>query len=82
MENAPLNPNEDSIEKMMLAYEADAYVTDSLESSLKIVEEDETVTLIVSGIVNGKTHSKHPNLDPYEVTARNMMTTFRLLEEE
>lgn len=68
--------------KLMGVYEADVYVREDLSSALDIVSEDEVPTLILMGIVRGKSHPKHVNIDPYILVTRNMIATIRLMEEE
>jgi hypothetical protein len=74
-------PSVEFHEKLMLAYEADIYVTDDVFPALDVLSSDEVPTIILSWIVDGKTHAKHTQVDPVEFTFRNMLTTIQLLEE-
>jgi hypothetical protein len=79
---SPSDPSDELASKMMTAYEADLYVTDSLRGVVDRIEEDEVTTLALFGIIRGKTHPKYSDLDPYALVVKNMMTTIRLLEDD
>jgi hypothetical protein len=68
-------------EKLMFAYEADAYILESIGESYDIVLSDIIPTVIAVGIVAGKESDKIKE-NPKLATMRNIITTWRLMEEE
>ncbi len=82
VDDAPKDPSEDLTPKMMLAYEGDIYVEDGLSQAIEIVEKEEIPTVILCGIIKWKDHTKHKNVDPYELAVRNILTTCKLIEDE
>lgn len=68
-------------EKLMLAYEADVYVSDLLDTAHEIANALEFPVVILAWVIEGKA-PKNITLSPLEHTVRNMVTTFRLLEGE
>lgn len=78
VENTP--PDADA-EKIMSVYEADAYLTESQQSIVEIIEENLIPTLFVVGIVSGKI-GKFTTENPYHQVATNIMTTIRLVNNE
>lgn len=82
VDNSPKDPSEDLAPKMMMAYEGDIYTENSLSDAIKVVEDEEIPTVILCGIVRWKEHSKHKNVDPYELAVRNILTACKLLEDE
>lgn len=68
--------------KLMLAYEADLYVTNSLRKSLEIAQDEGIPSLILCGITTGKPAKNQGNTSAIDFTVKNMITTIRLLEEE
>lgn len=79
---APEAPSDDLAGKMMLAYEADVYVREILAWSVDAVIREENPTLILVGIAHGKKNSRYPDTAGDVLTARNILTTIRLMEEE
>ncbi len=79
---SPENPNDALMTKMMLAYEADAYITASLTESLVPRETDDASKIVIAGIIRGKTHAEKSHQNPIEFTARNMVTAMKLLQDE
>jgi hypothetical protein len=68
-------------ERLMFAYEADVYLLDSLSESYDITLSEIIPTVIAVGIVEGKS-SKKIIENPKLATMRNIITTWRLMEEE
>lgn len=79
---APESPSDELSGKMMLAYEGDVYVREILSGSVDAVIREENPTLILVGIAHGKPNSRYPEVSPDALTARNILTTIRLMEEE
>lgn len=82
VDGCPKDPSEELTPKMMMAYEGDVYIENSLSDVIKIVEDEEIPTVILCGIVRWKEHPKHKNVDPYELAMRNILTACKLLEDE
>ncbi len=72
------NPEYD--DKRVMAYEADIYISESLDESYETVVLDDATTLISCGIVSGKMPKNHVE-NPLDFTVRNMVTAWRLMEE-
>jgi hypothetical protein len=68
-------------ERLMFAYEADVYLLESLSESYDITLSEVIPTVIAVGIVEGKS-SKKIIENPKLATMRNIITTWRLMEEE
>jgi hypothetical protein len=68
--------------KMMLAYEWDVYIEPSLTSEYDAIIEEQTPSAILVGITQGKSHPKYTDAHPLDLTARNIISTIRLMEEE
>lgn len=66
----------------MMVYEADIYITESVEQSLQIARDDSIPSLIIAGIIEGKTGKYQGNTASIDFTIRNMVTAIRLLEDE
>lgn len=79
--DAPSTPWIELHEKLMLAYEADVYVEQNVFPALEVLSGDEVPTMLLAWVVEGKIHSKYPNIDPLELTIKNLMTTIELLED-
>lgn len=77
----PENYNTDMNDWLMMAYEADVYVTDSLVELISAVKTEAAPTYITCGVIRGK-KSAHPTDSILDVTVRNMITTWRLMEDE
>ena len=82
VDEAPIDPSDDLMGKMMLAYEWDIYVSENSTIALDAVIDDQVPSLILAGIVRGKAHPKHEGMNPYDLVAKNIITTIRLMEEE
>ena len=82
VDGAPTDPNADLMGKMMLAYEWDVYTGEILGTALDAVMDDQIPSLILVGIAKGKAHPKYEWDNPDDLTARNIVTTIRLMEEE
>ena len=82
IDEAPNTANDELMTKMMFAYEGDVYTSASLGVSLDVLEKEIIPTAIIAGIVHGKAHPKNSQLNPLEFTARNMVTTIRLMEDK
>jgi hypothetical protein len=75
-------PNDPAINTdLMMAYEADIYLTDSLDAAYIVTSGDLVPALIICGIVEGKM-SKNESGTPEQMAIRNMLTTIRLTEDE
>ena len=75
-------PNDPEINTgLMMTYEADIYLTDSLDAAYTVTSGDLVLALIICGIVEGKA-SKNESGTPEQMAIRNMLTTIRLTEDE
>ena len=75
-------PNDPEINTdLMMTYEADIYLTDSLDAAYTVTSGDLVPALIICGIVEGKA-SKNESGTPEQMAIRNMLTTIRLTEDE
>lgn len=79
VDRVPNTPDIDG--KLLQAYEADVYVESSLIPSVVFIKTDEVPTVLSVGIVAGK-QWRHESGDIVDMTMRNMVTTWRLLDEE
>ncbi|MBC7503749.1 hypothetical protein H7169_02160 [Candidatus Gracilibacteria bacterium] len=79
VEKTPNNPELNT--DLMMTYEADIYIEDSLDAAYTVTSGDLIPALIICGIIDGKS-SKNDSGTPEQVTIRNMLTTIRLTEEE
>lgn len=82
VDQAPEVPSDELSGKMMLAYEGDVYAREILAWSVDAVIREENPTLILVGIAHGKKNSRYPDTAGDVLTARNILTTIRLMEEE
>lgn len=82
VDEAPVDPSDELMGKMMLAYEGDVYVSENSTIALDAVIDDQVPSLILAGIVRGKAHPKHEGMNPQDLAAKNMIMTIRLMEEE
>ncbi len=74
-------PHDDTINTaLMMTYEADIYVWDSLDPAYEVTAWDLVPALVLCGIVEWK-KSKNESGTPEQMTVRNMLTTIRLTEE-
>jgi hypothetical protein len=73
--------DEDINTDLMMTYEADIYVEDSLDSAYEVTSGDLVPALILCGIIEWK-KSKNESWTPEQMAVRNMITTIRLTEEE
>ncbi len=80
VDNAPTHMSEID-DKLMIAYEADIYSVDNLKDIYTVTLADEIPTILSAGIVEWK-EPKNLNSKPIDHTMRNMLTTWRLLEED
>lgn len=75
-------PHDESINTdLMMTYEADIYIEDSLDAAYEVTAWDLVPALILCGIVEWK-KSKNENGTPEQMIVRNMLTTIRLTEED
>ncbi len=65
---------------LMMTYEADIYLTESLDAAYAVTSGDLVPALIICGIVEGKA-SKNESGTPEQMAIRNMLTTIRLTED-
>ncbi len=82
IEDAPTDPSDDLMGKMMLIYEGDIHISENIQAALDAVIDNQVPAIILAGIVKGKIHPKHADKNAHDFTARNIMTTITLLEEE
>lgn len=75
----PNNP--DLNEKLMMAYEADAYSEKNFAEIAKIISENIIPSVLLIGITEGKSH-KTATKPAFQLVAENMITTTRLISEE
>lgn len=74
-------PDDIDPEKLMLAYEGDVYVSESLSEAHALIQSAGASIILVLGVIEGK-NPKNITLSPLDHTVRNMLSTFRLLEGE
>ena len=75
-------PQDDSLNTaLMMTYEGDIYVPDSLDSAYTITLWDLVPALILCGITEWK-KGKNDQGTPEQITIRNMISTIRLMEDE
>ena len=79
VEKTPNNPELNT--DLMMTYEADVYIEDSLDAAYTVTSGDLVPALIICGIIEGKA-SKNESGTPEQMTIRNMLTTIRLTEDE
>lgn len=72
---------ENHSDKLMTAYEADIYIEESLIECVKIIRAEELPAIITCGIIYGK-KPRNPVSSVLDTTIRNMVTTWRLMEED
>jgi hypothetical protein len=82
VDSTPGEPNDELSTKMALSYEADGYTPDRVSHLADVVERGDVLTIILFGTIRGKSHSKYPDKDPYQLIVKNMMTTMKLMEDE
>ena len=80
--STPTSLSDDLMGKMMLAYEGDVYLSESLDTVVSAVESDIIPAMILTGIIRGKKNSRYPSDIPETLTAKNIITTIRLMEED
>jgi hypothetical protein len=80
VDNAPSAKSEID-DKLMLAYEADIYSENNLKDIYTVTLADEIPTIISAGVIEWK-EPKNLRWTPIDHTMRNMLTTWRLLEDE
>ena len=81
VDNVPPSVYEEHSDSLMMAYEADIYLTESLIECVKIIRAQELPAIITCGIIEGK-KLKNPVSSVLDTTIRNMITTWRLMEED
>jgi hypothetical protein len=81
VDSVPSTVYENHSDKLMLAYEADIYLEESLIECVKIIRAEELPAIITCGIIEGK-KLKNPVASVLDTTIRNMVTTWRLMEED
>ncbi len=75
-------PHDESINtELMMTYEADIYIDDSLDAGYDVTAWDLVPALILCGITEWK-KSKNETGTPEQMVVRNMLTTIRLTEED
>lgn len=79
VDKVPQNPELN--DKLLQAYEADVYVEKSLSSILTLIKTDEVPIVLTVGVIDGKPWQRE-NGEITDTTMRNMVTTWKLLEEE
>jgi hypothetical protein len=67
-------------DRLMTAYEADIYLPENLRECVAIIRAKELPAIITCGIIEGKKNKNHPT-SVLDTTIRNMVTTWRLMEE-
>lgn len=72
--------NQDIIPNLMHTYEADAYVSQSLEDVYEMAQQDILSVIIMVGIVSGKSN-QHGTGTPMQQVVKNIITTIRLMED-
>jgi hypothetical protein len=81
VDNVPPGIYENHSDKLMTAYEADIYLPESLIECVKIIRAEELPAIITCGIIEGKKNKNYP-ASVLDTTVRNMVTTWRLMEED
>lgn len=81
VDSVPPTVYENHSDKLMLAYEADIYLGESLIECVKIIRAEELPAIITCGIIQGK-KPRNPVASVLDTTIRNMLTTWRLMEED
>ena len=81
VDNVPETVYDDHSHTLMTAYEADIYLGESLVECVKIIRAEELPAIITCGIIEGK-KLKNPVASVLDTTIRNMVTTWRLMEED
>ena len=66
---------------LMMTYEADVYIEDSLDAAYEVTNGDLVPALILCGIIEGKKW-KNESGSPEQITVRNMLSTIRLTEDD
>lgn len=66
---------------LMMTYEADIYIEDSLDAAYEVTSGDLVPALILCGIVEGK-QWKNDQWTPEQMAVRNILTTIRLTEDD
>ncbi len=82
VQDTPKNISDELATKLMMAYEADIYVSNSLRKSLEIAQDEGIPSLILCGVTTGKSAKNQGSTSSIDFTVKNMITTIRLLEEE
>jgi len=81
VDSVPSTVYDNHSDKLMTAYEADIYLEESLIECVKIIRAEELPAIITCGIIEGK-KLKNPVASVLDTTIRNMVTTWRLMEED
>lgn len=81
VDNVPSHVYEKHSDALMYAYEADIYLYESLRECVSIIRAEELPAIITCGIIEGK-KPKNPVASVLDTTVRNMVTTWRLMEED
>lgn len=66
---------------LMMTYEADIYIEESLDASYEVTRGDDIPALILCGIVEGKKW-KNESGTPEQIAVRNIISTIRLTEDD
>lgn len=66
---------------LMMTYEADIYLENSLDAAYEVTRGDDIPALILCGIVEGKKW-KNESGTPEQMAVRNMISTIRLTEDD
>lgn len=78
---SPIEPSPEMQEKLLLAYEADAYVASDIFPALETLTSDEIPTILLAWVISGKKHSKYGEIEGAELVIKNILTTINLLED-
>lgn len=81
VDSVPSHVYEKHSDALMYAYEADIYLYESLRECVAIIRAEELPAIITCGIIEGK-KLKNPVASVLDTTVRNMLTTWRLMEED
>lgn len=79
VDSVPSDP--DINDKLLQAYEADVYVEKNLSGVVSLIKTDEIPMVLTIGVIDGK-KSQNESGEIIDITMRNMVTTWKLLEEE
>jgi hypothetical protein len=81
VDQCPERTDSDHYDAMMLAYEGDIYVEETLTHQYDGIIDNQVPSLVIAGVIIGKENQKHAGSNPHDLATRNMITTMSLLEE-